>query len=116
MHRELDWGRPYGRPFSPELLTLEEWLILYRMLPTPEYGQRDYIRIAIPEKMEVVVYDKDDVPDVKHMNIVAFRGQSYYACSHEGSKGYVWYPEGASHSVLGLLRTAGMMNPLGSKY
>jgi hypothetical protein len=114
--KDYDWGRPDGRPFSPEHLTLEEWLVLYRELPLPVREGRDYMRVALPTKMSLHRYTEEQTETVTHMSVVAFRKLGYYGCSHEGMQGYVWHPEGASQEVLEFLRTAGVMNPLGSKY
>jgi hypothetical protein len=114
--KDYNWGRPDGRPFSPEHLTLEEWLILYSKLPAPGKGP-DYMRAAVPEKMRAVVsYDEDNVPtNVTHMNIVEFRGRSWYSGAGY-SRDYIWYPIGMSKEVKNFLRTAGVMNPFGSEY
>jgi hypothetical protein len=61
-------------------------------------------------------YIEDQTETITHMSIVTFRLARYYGCGYEGKQGYLWQAEGASHEVLEFLRTAGVMNPLGSKY
>ena len=112
--RELSWGRPDGRPFDPEWLTLEEWIRLYGYLPPPGDGP-DYIRVMVPSNLRAYAVPMDSAIEEQAVEFssVGFHGRSYYTC---GRKGYLWEPEGMSSDVRKQLVTAGLMNPIGNHY
>jgi hypothetical protein len=118
--KELNWGRPYGRPFEPGLLVLEEWLQLYQYLPKLSAGGPDHYRVAVPSRMELHAYvdNGDERNATTEMHAVTFVKHQYYTPHRYGGhdRKFFWRAEGMSDEVLSQLRQAGTLNPVGGEY